>query len=124
MTQRVIFIEEPQSRFNLDSAKSRGEMVVLLRSGADRPSVFKVQDFVKAVLDELERIRYDPTVDMLVNCGALAPVTVATSAIVERYGALRALLFHAPSGEYVECKIGERHDKDGCAAVRLREENA
>jgi len=125
MSQRVIFVEEPRSGFNLDSATRLGEMVVLLKNGVDRPSVFKVRDFVRAVLDELTRIGYDPRADILVNCGALAPVTVATAAMVERYGALRTLLFHAPSGEYVECKIGESHGgaRRG-EPVRLREADA
>lgn len=99
MSPRV-FLPVLSSRFNLDAAKSYGEVVYLLRTESASP--FQTDSLIGEFIEKLRADRFDPVRDFVAITGPQIFCSLLLAVVVQVYRRVRVLLFHASSSRYVE----------------------
>ena len=99
---RVFVLEpiNPPLIFDPHAAEKFGELVYVFERGELRSSIWH-DEFCAECLDSLEEKGYDPARDFLLVVGKLVPITRMTASLARKYGAVRALFWHAVDKEYV-----------------------
>jgi hypothetical protein len=108
-TQRVFILNE--SIHDIRQAFRFGKLVTIF--GKVRPSIFDHERFKRDFLDKIRRLEFDPKHDCFLCVGTSVPLVLATSFIIEEYGYLQCLFFHAANQDYVlRCLPGFPNEED------------
>jgi hypothetical protein len=100
-----VFIPEPaQHKYEtVDRAELFGTLTALRETRTYNPFHPKVY---QQVIDDLERVKFDPKRDYLCITGKLVPCSLMLAAAIAQYGCVRVLVYSSREGVYEECLYG------------------
>lgn len=106
-----VFVFEKTSR-EVDDAKRFGEILYLFKQGIgkQRASIWDVDRLTAQILEQLDRMQFNPEKDYICICGNVVPIAIYLSTVVAEYGAINALLFHTSERCYYERRLGREFD--------------
>lgn len=96
--KRVFVLE--QTANDLSRATEFGEVMHIFDQGKHRPGLFG-EHFAQAIITQLERKSFDPAIDYVVIAGGMVPMVLMVTALVQEYGDVQLLLYHASIKDYV-----------------------
>jgi hypothetical protein len=91
---------------NVEKAKEFGKLTILLKQTETRISPLSTNEYAGAAIQRLEEEKYSPKEDFIAIVGSLSAVTVVLTAMVQRFGDIRCLFFHASQNRYVLRTLG------------------
>ena len=100
-TTRVFVIEPVRAQLDISTAEEFGEVIYVFEHDMRRCSVFRHEEFGKAVLRRLQELKFSPDIDCICIVGTMITVVVALIAISQTYDTFNVLLFNATDGTYV-----------------------
>jgi hypothetical protein len=109
VNSRVFCIEPPRDGFDVSTAARFGELTPIFKDRDRRCSVFRPDQYRHRVWEVLQEAGYQPAVDYFIMIGAMIPVSLAMTALMEHVPpgtGVKILMFSSHDGEYVERVIG------------------
>lgn len=102
---RVFLLTPPRQDLDIQSAANYGEVTYVYEHGGNRPSIFKVEEFMDKFLADIAARGFDSKVDMFCIAGQMNGVAIAFAALCCAYDELNVLMFSSSSSSYEKLRV-------------------